>query len=42
VSSESSSAGEPEERGEGENTESDHAVVHARSEERRQSEIEED
>lgn len=41
VSSESGSAGEPEERGEGENTESDHVVVHTRSKERCQGEVEE-
>lgn len=41
ASSESGSASEPEERGEGENTERDHAVVQTGSEERRQSEVEE-
>lgn len=41
VSSESGSAGEPEQRGKGENTESNHAVVQTRSEERRQSQVEE-
>ena len=39
MGSDSGGTGEPEERGEGENTESDHVVVDARSKERRDGEV---
>lgn len=39
MGSDSGGTGEPEERGEGENAESDHVVVDARGKERREGEI---